>query len=701
MVLRRAFERAGDGFANQGRETFLREGDRHHIPFGIVVDLPQKVDRLQAQDPGEGLEVVEADLRPAPEDIAEGSVSPGELGLDGAQGLAALPDAAAQVHDQQLRGAGGGRESRRHGRQVREGRAGSERALRKTRRDSRNPAILPLEPALAVVYSRVTARNREKMFAVRCQKNRVSGNVYREGESRLLTEREVRRSLEGIMVAGPVEGQREGVDETGAVPPRLLVPGPSVMVALAGVFRRVSPKELAARSGLRYKKVLVFLGGAVQGEALKLLRGLKLRPAEVRILGSCIKAWSDLDTRYFSDDELDLIELEAAEAAERRRAEVKLALRGGGAAAQVRDIASERARAEEMREGLAGLKRHGQRAALVKALGRYHNWAFAVACSEHSLRQASKDSRLATEWAELGCLAAEAAGGDRSGLTSEALRGWCGSHLANAFRVQGDLPASDTEMKLCLDLWESGSDAAGLLDPGRVYELAASLRVNQRRPEKALELLERAAPITWTPAHLVIQRGLILSVVGKYEEAASIFSDAESLVAAEGDLRLENGRKFNLSFCLVHLGRYDEAAVYLPVFRRDAASLGNVLDLHRATWLEGRVLRGRGERLKALEALATAATAFESLEIDYDAALARFEEATLHLELGQPGRAAEIAGELIARFEAQGVHDEAAKAIKLFKEAILTERITAELARSILNYLYLAQHQALAFQCEL
>jgi tetratricopeptide (TPR) repeat protein len=151
----------------------------------------------------------------------------------------------------------------------------------------------------------------------------------------------------------------------------------------------------------------------------------------------------------------------------------------------------------------------------------------------------------------------------------------------------------------------------------------------------------------------------------------------------------------------VHLGRYDEAAVLLPEIRRVAGSLGDALDLHKAAWLEGRILKGRGERETALKALATAAAAFESLDIDYDAALARFEEATVHLELGQAGRAADIAGELIARFEAQGVHEEAAKAIKLFKEAVLTERITAELARSILNYLYLAQHQVLAFKCEL
>jgi tetratricopeptide (TPR) repeat protein len=255
-------------------------------------------------------------------------------------------------------------------------------------------------------------------------------------------------------------------------------------------------------------------------------------------------------------------------------------------------------------------------------------------------------------------------------------------------------------MALCLDLWELGSDPEGLLNPGRVYEIAASLRINQRKPEEALELLEKAAPITWAPAHLTLQLGRTLLVLGKYEEAVVVLEGAESLVEAEEDLRLKNVQRFNLSSCLVHLERYAEAAALLPEVRRAAGLLGDALDLHRATWLEGRILKGRGEREKALEALATAAAAFESLDIDYDVALARFEEATLHLELGRSGRAVEIAGELVARFEAQGVHAEAAKAFRLFQEAVLTETITAELARSILNYLYLAQHQVLVFKCD-
>ncbi len=472
------------------------------------------------------------------------------------------------------------------------------------------------------------------------------------------------------MAAELAEGQeKESSDAIGVVPPRLFAPGPSVMVALAAVFRRLSAKELAANSRVSYRKILNFLRGAVQDELLPLVRALKLRPAEVRILDSCIKAWSDLDTGNFSDDELELIELEAAEAATRRRVEVMLALRGGGAAAQARDIAAERARGEELRVQLADLKRPSQRLALVKVLRRYHNWAFAVSCAEHSLWQASKNPGAAVEWAELSILAATAAGGNPSGLTSEALRGWCGAHLANALRVQGDLPASDAEMGLHLHLWKSGSDPAVLLDPGRVYELAASLRIDQRRTDEALRYLELAEPVTRRPAHLRLQRGRTLSTAGKYKEAVVVLEGAESLVEAEGDLRLINIRKFNLVSLLVYLERYDEAALLLPEIRRISGLLGDALDLNRANWLEGRILKGLGELEKAVDLLATVSAVFEGMSMDFDAALARFEEARLHMELGRPGRAAEIAGDLVGRFEAQGIHEEAAKARGLFQQA--------------------------------
>lgn len=495
--------------------------------------------------------------------------------------------------------------------------------------------------------------------------------------------------------------RRRGQDDVDQVAkaPRLPLPGESILVSLAAVFKRVSQKELHVKSGLPYKTVNNFLTGRGKADPLELLNAIACRPAEIRILGACIEAWAGLDTEYFSDAELDFVEMEVAEAARQHRRELKLALRGGRPRGKVsqRDLAGERLRAEEMRQGLAGLDSAAQRATLVKAVGRYHDWSFAEACVEWSLWQVSKNARSAIEWAELGCLAAERMPDDPSGLTAGAVRGYCGAHLANALRIQGELPRSEAEMLSSLERWESGADPSGLLDPGRVYELAASLRKDQRRPAEALRLLAKAAPVSRRPAHLMLQRGITLSMMGGYEEAVAVLVEAGWLVEAQGDARLSNVRRFSLSSALCHLGRHEEAAVLVPEIRRSAADLGDELDLHRALWLEGRIARGVGEWEKALQALETAAAAFESRGMDYDAALARFEAATLHLEMRRSDVAAEIAGELVTLLAAKGVNEEATKALKLFGEAIATQSVTAELAHSILRYLYLAQHQILVF----
>jgi hypothetical protein len=77
----------------------------------------------------------------------------------------------------------------------------------------------------------------------------------------------------------------------------------------------------------------------------------------------------------------------------------------------------------------------------------------------------------------------------------------------------------------------------------------------------------------------------------------------------------------------------------------------------------------------------------------FDAALARFEVATLHLEMGRPERSAEIVAGIVETFKDNGDFEEARKAVELFREAVEARRATIELAVSILEFLFLAQHR--------
>lgn len=332
-----------------------------------------------------------------------------------------------------------------------------------------------------------------------------------------------------------------------------------------------------------------------------------------------------------------------------------------------------------------------ERRAVVRSESGYRSWALAERSAEQSLKVVTKDVAKAMEWASLGCYIAERI------EQPEPLRlrtlGWCRGHLANVYRVSGSLKTSDAEIALAEEIWESGEDPDEVLDPGRLLELKASLRSIQGRPEEALQLLTKAEPITRAPAYVTLSRGTILTEIGEYEESVAVLLGADDLIERQGEPRLRNVQQFSLCRALCHLNRHGEAAELLPAIRRSAAELGDELDLYRILWIDGRIARGLGDRDRALVALEAAAAAFDSREMRFDSALARFEVATLHLEMGRPERSAEIVAGIVETFKDNGDFEEARKAIELFREALAVQRATLELAVSILEFLFLAQHR--------
>lgn len=53
-------------------------------------------------------------------------------------------------------------------------------------------------------------------------------------------------------------------------------------------------------------------------------------------------------------------------------------------------------------------------------------------------------------------------------------------------------------------LWQVGSDPGRVLDPGRLLDLEASLRRDQRRLDEALALLDEAATVSRFPGRVLI-----------------------------------------------------------------------------------------------------------------------------------------------------------------------------------------------------
>jgi hypothetical protein len=125
--------------------------------------------------------------------------------------------------------------------------------------------------------------------------------------------------------------------------------------------------------------------------------------------------------------------------------------------------------------------------------------------------------------------------------------------------------------------------------------------------------------------------------------------------------------------------------------RRIAGEMGDEIGVLRCLWLEGRIAAGLGRNAMAVRLLGQARQAFAERDMWYDVALADLEMAPLLLAEGAVAQVKQMAGELVVKFEQQGVHREALAALQLFQEAAEREQATAELARRVLEFLFRAR----------
>jgi tetratricopeptide (TPR) repeat protein len=352
--------------------------------------------------------------------------------------------------------------------------------------------------------------------------------------------------------------------------------------------------------------------------------------------------------------------------------------------------ASERAAARESWRTLMPLETFEDMALVVRSAREYQRWSMVELLCHESLRAASKDAGRARILAQAAVEIARrlrVPGGWRRRLLGFAL-----AHLANAHRVAGDHAAADRTFAEAKPLWASGQDPEQLLDPGRILELEASLRRDQRRFGEALDLLKKAAAVTRRPEHVDLQKAFTLEVMGDYSQAIEVLLEVAPRIENHSEARLKTIHRFNLSVLFTHVGRHEEAAKLLPSVRRLAEELGDDLDLIRTRWLAGRVAAGLGQTEEALEALEDARLAFAERAMHYDVVLSLLETAILRLGRGELAEVQRLAGDLAPIFKAKGVHREAHVALRLFSIAAKRQAATAGFARQMLDYLFRARH---------
>ncbi|MBW8875679.1 MAG: tetratricopeptide repeat protein [Acidobacteria bacterium] len=483
------------------------------------------------------------------------------------------------------------------------------------------------------------------------------------------------------------------------------------LLQMLAAYCNLSFKEIGARCGMTERNVSHHLRRKRKRDEMKddvferLLSAFPCSPAAVSAVAACLESLADLDSGASGD----LTAEELAEIAEAERGAARLTRKGLTEAAhrtratpaeegypEPHEVAPARRRAEKLFRRLAELS-PPIRLAVVRVVDRYHTWALCERICEASVREASRDLESAAAWARTAREIAQGVRGPH--WWQRRVQGFAGGFGANVVRVKGELKPAAADFEAAKRLWLSGTDPLGLLDPGRMLDLEASLLRDQRHFREALTCLDEAVAVGRSPERALIKKGFTLEVMGEYERAIETLVQAEPLVERVGDPRLSYMLPFNLAVSYTHVGRFDEAAELAQRVGDLAAAQADEIELLRVLWLRGRIQAGLGRREEAHILLEQARQEFDRQGMAADAALALLEEAVLLLDEDRMGEVKALAGNLTKVLVSKGVHREALAALRLFQEAAEREEATAELARRVLRYLFRARHdQGLRFE---
>jgi len=470
------------------------------------------------------------------------------------------------------------------------------------------------------------------------------------------------------------------------------------------IWKDLSQKEIGAEARIPQKQVSYYLKKEELDDSVyeRLLRGVRARAAEVDVVTACLEALEALSQdQEMTPEERDEVEAGILESTRLLRKSFSAAVRRSRALPPVdgyprpADLEAARWQARDQWSRLEPLS-EGQRLAVARVATEFQTWALVERVCEESIVQASRNVERSASLTRLAQEIAERVQGPEEWRNR--IRGFATAHVANALRVQGDHQTAEATLQRAKRLWESGNDFTEVLDPGRLLDLEASLRRDQRRFEETLTLLEEALKVGRCPERYLINKGFTLEVMGEYDSAVQTLLQAEPLLKLKGDDRLLYMLRFNLAVIFCQLGRYSETAKLLQQVRDIVTERGDGTELVRVTWLEGRIAAGLGRLEEGRRLLGRARREFAARKMGYDVVLALLEEAALLLEDGRTAEVRALTSCLAEVFEYKGVHREALAALKLFQEAAEREEATAERARRVLGYLFRARYnQGLRF----
>jgi hypothetical protein len=274
-------------------------------------------------------------------------------------------------------------------------------------------------------------------------------------------------------------------------------------------WRGLTHKEIAANSGRKPGNISQLLSRdrtTPLGEAdfKQLLPALRARPAHAAVTAGWLESLEAVDAENgLTLEERDALELWLlGDTRERRKAAVELVLRSREVPPLDEYPRPEHVEPARWRAGLQLVilreLTEPERLAAVKSISKFQHWGLAEAVADESTRCASKSIERAEAWARLAVEIAGRVKGPEG--WQKRIRGYAAASGSNVLRVVGNLDGADSRLDEANGLWLAGSDPDGILDPGRLLDIEASLRRAQRRFDEALDRLTRARQVSHHPA---------------------------------------------------------------------------------------------------------------------------------------------------------------------------------------------------------
>jgi transcriptional regulator with XRE-family HTH domain len=362
------------------------------------------------------------------------------------------------------------------------------------------------------------------------------------------------------------------------------------------------------------------------------------------------------------------------------------------AAAEGYPLPEDRAKAVKLWEKIRKYSREVRRA-FVAEYTEYHLWSFSELLAHESEDAAPHDVKEALDLAQLALEVADLMPGDKARRSRS--RGYARGHLANAQRVHGELNVAEQSFALSAEEWKAGEGCPGdLLNEARLLDLRSSLLTAQRDLPEAFRLIGQALKSGGPEmrGRLLIKKSRVLEEQDDLDAAIAALEEAEPHIDANKEPRLWLCVRHNRLWCQTTAGRHKEAEELLPEVKPLAAKLGKELDRVRLKWAEARIAVGLGRIQQGIDLYTQVRAEFVSREIWFDAALVTLELAVVFLQEGRSDMVKTLAAHLAPIFNHNGVHREALAALALFRKAADQEKVTLELAQSLVSYLRKAQH---------